>query len=192
MEEMNVVKKGETCANIRIRRSVGGLNLTVFGHTELEALFRSWGDGSTVDVRGYVRGGWNPVVPLGHNPVENPLLVYNMKSSAHILFGDADQSYTLDAPGQPLLLPDPRSGRPDGCLNMSFLRLVGISEGAGVGFTVKGVWTLEAIRMMRNDMQNVVRRFYNSYLRPIDTSLSIFTSVQEVPGSGWVGGVTQI
>lgn len=179
MEEVNVVKKGETCANIRLRRALGGLNITVQAHKELEALFRSWGDGSVHEVREFVRSGWLPV------GTTEPLCLYHMRTNMENLVGDSDQPYTLSMPGQPLLLPDPRSGDPDRMVNMSFLRLVGISEGSGVSFTVKGVWTLEAIRDLRLSMQNVVRRFYNSYLRPVDTSLVLFTSVQEVPGRGW-------
>jgi hypothetical protein len=63
---------------------------------------------------------------------------------------------------------------------MSFLRLAGTSEGNGVTFGVKGVYSLESLRNLRDKISASARQLYIEYLRPVD--LTVTVSTQEMAG----------
>ena len=89
--------------------------------------------------------------------------------------GDQDN---INRPGQALVDShfQGETGRNKRNINLSFLRLVGISEGAGVTFAVRGVHTYEALTQMRESLGEAYKRFYRTYMKPICMSITVSTS----------------
>lgn len=173
-----MVKSGEMCLNINVRRALGGVNFSVKAAPAVEALFKSWGDGGSRRVHEYVRDGWLPVGGAQLN-------VYNLAKPNGISIGDDGETFCIDNPGHPIISTHPVSGQ-ENVLNMSFLRLEGISTDTGISFSIKGVYTIEMLKKIVDRIRFASRRIYNSYLKPADFNLQVFTSVQEMPSSGLV------
>lgn len=173
-----MVKSGEMCLNINVRRALGGVNFSVKAAPAVEALFKSWGDGGSRRVHEYVRDGWLPVGGARLN-------VYNLAKPAGVSMGDDGEPFCIDNPGYPILGQHPTSGQ-DNVLNMSFLRLEGISTDQGISFSIKGVYTLEMMKKIVDRIRFASRRIYNSYLKQADFNLQVFTSVQVMPSTGLV------
>lgn len=180
IEEGLLIKGGEAVTRINIHRSpiagkfgVGFL-VTVWIHPRIEEFIRSLGNSEVLDVKSMGRY-WVPI----ENTKE--LSVYYMSTSLGMQSADGGY-FTLDRPGQPLIQSE-EGGMighkgPPSVINLSILRLVGASEGAGVTFGVRGVYTLDALRRMRDQLMDASRQFYVTYLKPVD--LSIVVSTQEI------------
>ena len=165
-EISTVTKSGTIVTQVTISRSPKGVSLTVTAQPAVEEFARALGDGDSQDVRVYGRY-WHQIGNM-------PLRIYNHDSKLVKLemLSVEDQgskiAFRYDQPGHPLY-----DG--NGCLNLSFLRLVGISEGAGVTFGVSGVYTLENLRRIRDHISVAGRKFYVHYMRPVDLSVTIST-----------------
>lgn len=110
---------------------------------------------------------------------DHPLTCYRLSEKIPIEQADdngADNPFGFDYIGSPLLIPSDHYRKP--ILNLSFLRLVGISEGAGVSFGIKGVQSLDSLHQIQEDMSTACRKFYVRYLKPID--LTVMVSTQEI------------
>ena len=59
--------------------------------------------------------------------------------------------------------------------NLSFLRLVGISEGAGVSFVVRGVFSDQQVKEIHSILLDGVRRFWTAYLKPMNMCIQVST-----------------
>lgn len=59
--------------------------------------------------------------------------------------------------------------------NLSFLRLVGISEGAGVSFVVRGVYSDQQVKDIHAVLLDGVRRFWTAYLKPMNMCIQVST-----------------
>lgn len=166
--DTSLSKRGELCISSTIQRSRkhNGLLVRVKTVPPVEALFRDWtqeGEGEINSVSAYGRH-WAPVDGAD-------LRIYPMRPSPGIIMGDEVQ-FRLDTPGFPLM-----EGK---VVNLSFLRIVGISEGPGVEFVVKGVTSTEWIEQVGKKIQAAQKMLYLTYLRPVTLHLSVFTSIQEV------------
>lgn len=162
--EAAVIKRGETCIITELRRNALGLQLRVKTHPAVELFMRGLSDpsGSPLDVTVSDRY-WEP--QKGQS-----LLAYRF-AQPFIPTGD----YTLEALGRPLIEPEDRNS---GHINLSFLRLIGISEGAGISFALKGVYSLDALRRMQDRLTYSQQQFYINYIRPVNCS--VIVSSQEV------------
>src|SRR3990167_4038309 len=81
-----------------------------------------------------------------------------------------------------MALYEPFAAQADGSkakplINLSFLRLAGISEGAGVTFSVRGVHTHESLSKIKEDIGEGYRKFYYMFMKPI--RMDIVVSTQE-------------
>lgn len=167
--DTSLSKRGELCISSTIQRSRRhqGLLVRVKTVPQVEGLFRDWTvgeEGSEIQsVSAYGRH-WRPVDGAD-------LRVYPLRPNPGVIQGE-DVLFRLDAPGMPLV---------DGkTINLSFLRIVGISEGPGVEFVVKGVASTDLIETLGKKIQAAQKALYLMYLRPVTLSLSVFTSMQEV------------
>lgn len=160
--EAAVLKRGETVTRVRFQRSPVGLKITCWAHPAVEDLMRSWGTGEIQAVTAHGRN-WEPL----RDPLKG---VYHLGTNPGVCPYDGGH-YRLDRVGQPLI-------DPDGCVNLSFVRLIGVSEGEGVSFSLKGVHTLEAIRDMGERIKLASRRLYINYMKPVD--LTVTVSTQEI------------
>lgn len=172
-EVLEIIKRGETNLTISLYRSAAGLTVSVKAHPVIETLMRGLGNGEQVDTR--LSGPyWRPV----HS--DGPLLrVYNIGNDTFPVFMlDGGGSCSMTRVGMPLL--EPRTapdGRMQNSVNLSFLRLVGISEGTGVVFNVRGVHTYEALTKMKDQLGEAYKQFYRMYMKPVQ--MDIVVSTQE-------------
>lgn len=160
----DVMKRGETVISITLSRGRSGLSVTVKAHPQVEEFAQSFSSGEHTDVRTFGRY-WTPLREADRLWVYSyyqPLLEANGKPDSRV-------SYTLNKPGGLLF--------EDEVANISFLRLVGVSEGAGVSFNVKGVYSLDLLRQIRDRVMEASKQFYVTYLKPVD--LTVMVSTQE-------------
>lgn len=174
--DVELIKRGETCIMTSFTRSSYvnskvGLTLTVKTHPNVEDMMRGMGTATPIDVS-----------TLGRHWVQkgkDPLLVYDLTVAECMGgLGNAPHLYRLDRPGYPMW--DFDQGLRYNVINMSFLRLVGISEGSGVSFGVRGVISYDHVKQVAAAVENASRAFYMSYMKPID--VTVVVSTQEVEG----------
>ena len=183
-----VIKRGQTCIQVILHRSKAGLSVEGHSHPNVEDFFRTFTSTPPVDVmtigRYWVQscqtcGQPHPLPNMDtikngcRNNVPKPLMAYSGVVGLDPTVIEDNTVITLDNLGQPLI----KDGRLEGgntLVNISFLRLVGISEG-GVTFGVRGVYSTERLHRLRDVISLATRKFYIDYLRPVDMSVVIST-----------------
>lgn len=168
-----VVKRGETCIITTLSRTALGLSMRVKTHPAVELFMRGLAaeDATPMEVALSDRY-W---VPIG----KQPLLAYRLAQILPPVINPVTGGplFALDRLSRPLI--DTEDGRlGDVPVNLSFLRLIGISEGAGVSFQIRGVHSLDSLRLMQDRLQHAQQQFYINYIRPVN--LSVITSTQEI------------
>lgn len=156
----------ELCMKIRLSRVQQGYSVTVWASPLVEEFMKSLGtgrDGDTEDLS-HFGGRWRST--------SEALRVWNASNMDNVFRG---QTFTLDSIGAPLDLTHTHGEQ---WVNLSFLRLVGISREGGVTFVVQGVHTLEALRTIKNNIATGVQRLYSEFIRPVDLSIELVTSEQ--------------
>lgn len=179
VEDATVVKRGETCIITSLRRSALGLSLTVKAHPAVELFMRGLSPADTPPVEVALSDRyWS--IPAG----KPPLLAYKIGTPIPPFINPSTglHLFTLNNLSRPLLDAgrDSEGGHNERDLpvNLSYLRLVGISEGVGVTFNVRGVYSLDALRVMQEKISVAQQQFYIHYIRPIN--LSVIVQTQEV------------
>lgn len=170
MEAAIVQKSGEMCIKSSLKRSSQGLIVSVMAHPRVEEFMQRLAMEEVVDVvpsgrhwtaldGRVLRAYGPPTVPLDPLRTEDGL------------------SIGIDRLGQPLIefYEDRNTGRGEEKLNLSFLRLVGISEGDGVSFLLKSVYSLQGMKKLRDQLQSAQTILYNGYLRPIEFTIATYT-----------------
>lgn len=155
---------------VEIGRGWRGVSVRVKVAEEVEEFIKSMGSGIIHDVRTYGIY-WKP---QGGTTLD----IYNISSNEKDPMMASDGShFVLNKPGQPLLLLEdhPDIAPTEEVLNLSFLRLVGISKGNGVTFTVKDVCDKEQLADLRDRIQSAIESFYVKYLKPINLIVTILT-----------------
>lgn len=171
-DDVNIIKRGESCINLSFRRSMGGLTLTVRTLPGVEEFFRNLSTPDHVDARTIGRH-WTAL------DKDLPLMVYNLAEPVPIINLDGYKRIRFDWVSRPLVSPcgdgisTPKGGGAD--INMAFLRLVGIGEGNGITFRLKGPFSDEAATAMRDDIALAGRKFYQTYMRPLNLNVAIVT-----------------
>lgn len=172
MDELNggqVVKSGHTWFELTLGRDKQGIKVWIKTSPLVEEFMKSLGDGKSISARSY-GPLWIPVKQLGlfGESIEVPLMVYNKTQDL-----SGSSNYRFDEVGEQLY-PDPKYGM----VNLSFLRIVGIGEGPGVSFIVRGAMSRDEVKKMAKDILDACRVFIKQYITPIGISLAI--SSQEV------------
>lgn len=165
-QDFTLIKRGEIVVDINLQRAKGGIAVSAKVHPVVEDFLRSWGDGSAQDVNLHGRS-WFPLKPGGA-----PLMVWKLSQDPGSQPLDRATTYRIARAGHPLIESIEVA---NDTVNLSFLRLCGISEGSGVSFGVKGVFTEVAIRELGDKLVNAAKVFYVSYMRPIDLRVRIST-----------------
>lgn len=174
--EAAVVKRGETCVITTLSRTALGLSLRVKAHPALELFMRGLAspDAPPVEVSLTDR--------YWVSATKQPLLAYRLGTPLPSIINPATGApfFTLDRLSRPLLDDTDSEGRSRGDvpINLSYLRLIGISEGAGVVFHIRGVYSLDALRTIQEKLVDAQQQFYINYIRPVN--LSVIVSTQEV------------
>jgi hypothetical protein len=161
----SIIKRGETCVEVNFQRCGRGVKVRAKAHPTVEEFMRNLGSGEQIDVRNLGRH-WNPLKK------DQVLMAYDLKELTSTLsVSSRDENYIrLDRPGWPFF--DNGDQR---IFNMSFLRLVGLSEGPGVNFIVRGVFDEQAVRQMGERVQAASAWFYSKYLKPINLTVTVST-----------------
>lgn len=174
--EAAVVKRGETCVITTLSRTALGLQLRVKAHAALELFMRglSVPDQPPIEVALQDRY-WVP--PTG----KPPLMAYRMSGPLPTLTNPLTgmPMFTLERLARPLLDDGDGGGRDrDLPVNLSYLRLIGISESQGIAFNIRGVYSLDALRNLQERISYAQQQFYVNYIRPVN--LSVIVQTQEV------------
>lgn len=147
-----IVKGGETILTLELGRSKlnEGLLLKVKAAPQIEAFMRSLGGGDSFNT---ILGGryWEPI---GTTPLRVYNAIHNLPPST---------IYTLTQHGRPLI-PDLKTDQ----VNLSFLRLVGISEPEGISFVVKGVYSKDLIYRIYTKVTEATTELYKQFLKPVN------------------------
>lgn len=93
------------------------------------------------------------------------------------------KDYTMEAIGQQLLigggkqvrLADGSIGLSGDKINISFLKLVGISNEGGVEFGVSGIFSAEYVNKVRTAINPAIAQFLKDYLVPVSYTFSVFS-----------------
>lgn len=164
-ETVTVIKQGELCVQVLISRTSLGLQLTARAHPSIEAMFRT-------DAKFPIERAGKSWLHIGDKPLE-----FYSGSLSDTLTVDGPDGFRLDLLGRNF---DPVN---DAMTNLSFLRLVGISNPEGVTFGVKGVFSLAATKELRDRIGASTKRFYAEFLKPVDFEATLVMN-QTYPG-GW-------
>jgi hypothetical protein len=163
------ISKGETLVRLDLKRGPKGLTVRTKAHPSLEEMFKAFANGQTVAPNTHGRT-WAPAVdgaklPSAYDISMIPGANANMRSPLGF--------FSLLHLGGELFTPA------NALVNLSFLRLIGISEGDGVAFAVRGVWSLEGVRSMGNMMNAGIKRLYDDFIKPIDVVIVTTTREDE-------------
>lgn len=164
------IEKGESILNAQIRRSVSGLTVTAKASRVIEDYFKEHARGGRVRAAAEWDRSW---IKERDYP---DLLIYPITEDSPFArtLQAGEFSYTLAAPGSGLLLAPNAPGRAES-LNLSWIRLVGISQEAGIRFSIKGVFTEKQTRQITERTQQAVKRFFLDYLRPVNVTILLTT-----------------
>ena len=180
-EEVNATlsRDGEVVTATTFRRSHRGLYVNVRAVKPIEDLMSGWSGGERLPVQHYGRG-WGSdatdlmvwTLPEDNNPGNIPFSL---------------GTYCLNHPCMDIVERDRMDGSPLGgsgggryqAVNLSFLRFCGISEEGGVNFSVRGVYTLAAVRNMGSLVEQASRQFYIDFMQPIKLTVKVVTKEWE-------------
>ena len=173
--DLDVVKRGESVISMTFRRTMSGLTLSVKTHPLVEEFFRNISTGEKSDTAAAGRH-WKPL------DAGKPLMIHNLAEGIPIIQIDGNRTARFDRIGQPLIHHNgglDENGRArqgnNREINLSFLRLAEIGEGAGITYKVKGVFSETAIQQMRDDISLAAKAFYQIYLKPATLNAQIIT-----------------
>ena len=149
--------------NLKVSKAGASYAIKVKALPFIEEFMKSLGDGKSQHVEAWGKDWLSVPEPDG---VVRPLMIYTMNdlSSAH------SQGYTLDNPGHPIY-----SYHEDGLFNLSFLRIVGISDGDGVTFGMSTPANLTMMETLRDQVNKYVGQFFRDYIRPVHLQVVVST-----------------
>lgn len=166
------IDSGRIVNDIGLRNGSFGLTVTVRAAAGVEEYIKSMGSGETQDVKTIGRY-W---VPMKKDEV---LQAYHLGGPMGMVQGK-NGYFRLDKVANVLQekqIVSQMTGAVKEVMNLSFLRLVGISEQEGVTFGVKGVYSEEAIYSIQKHTKDALHDFYQTYMKPM--SLSVMMVTQE-------------
>ena len=185
-DTLNIVKGGESVIRISLVRSAKGLLVNVKAHPAVEEFFRANAVhvGQTTPTTLQTNAIGRHWLPGKKADGEAGLAAYDRVVALPVLLGgDSVDIANVDRLGQPLLEPHAHgSGRRSHSINLSLLRLVGVSDPEGVTFYVRGVHSIDLVREMKVKLGEGVKAFYASYLKPVQMSVVCLTQEVSLPG----------
>jgi len=142
-----------------ILRSPKGLQMSCQAHAVVEEFMNVAGNGEVSPIEHYGRK-WTR---QGSDAI---LQVYDIPASMNgTQMINTKAGYRIDIPGREVVYNDDRSGLK--VVNMSFLRLVGVSGPEGVSFNVAGVHSEEDAIWIATQIREASRVIYNQYMKPL-------------------------
>jgi hypothetical protein len=175
MIEIALPKSGENVILGTVSRFKAHLKLRFKVHPSVEELFATWGGNEKTLVAKYGRQ-WEGK----DEEATKSLVCWNLGQNPGVASIDPSGGFfCLDKIGGALLEPRQFTG-PLGpvtaeVLNMSWLRLCGISESAGIEIAIRGVFTPQKVDEIAEKIKLASRTIYITYLKPIDVTVGVFT-----------------
>lgn len=170
----NKLRDGDHPMMAEFERSGVGLKFNIRAHPVIEEFMRNAmgvSEPSMRPVEEFSRH-WEPA--KGESRKE--LLVYDIPKELTGVFPiSSGASYRMDRPGYPIFVPGDgleTRGAPR-VLNLSFLRLVGISEPGGVTFHIGGIYSEPLLDELESVLHNATREVYNQFMKPIKISVEL-------------------
>jgi hypothetical protein len=168
---MSELKGGDKPITAELYRAGIGLRINVRCHPVIEEFFqRSQGLDSPQmeDVGAYGRH-WER--PKGSDATTD-LQVYSIPKELTGVFNvGPGAQYRLDRPGSPLFVDDGLT-RGTRLLNLSFLRLVGTSEGNGITFYIAGVYSEDTLDELDRLITLATREIYKQFMKPVKITIT--------------------
>lgn len=170
---------------IKLYRSDRGLEVNVKAHPEVEQTISGWTGGTIQNVREYGRSWMNTLTRENiYGEMETaPLSVYALPNEPEFrqalpLRGvEGVGQYRIDAVGAPLRNRDEGSLDSTGLvLNMSFVRLQGISRDDGVTFSVGQVITPLGLKLLGKQFSAGALQFTLDFLKPVSVNVEVIMS----------------
>lgn len=156
---MSELKRGDLAIQTIVKRGCRGLYLTCKTISEVEEFWRITSQGEISPIELFGRK-WESSAPL--NVYEIP---EKMRGCTNL---NSTTVYRVDRPGSDLVSTDNMTGLKT--INMSFLRLVGLSTG-GSNFIFPAVYSTDEITWIANQIHEAGNAIYNQYVRPITFSV---------------------
>lgn len=154
-----VVKGGIVWFELALTRRRAGLEVHVKTSPEVEQFMKGLGDGVRDGAEIYARK-WQSV--------DVPLEVYRLEESF-----PKNPNYFIDKPCE-LFSVFVREGRErDERINLSFFRLVGIGETAGVRFVVPGAYSAQYVDELSKKIITESRNLIRDFIVPVNINLRI-------------------
>lgn len=175
---LNIRKNGESCISMILRRNMGGLTLSVKTHPNVEEFFKNNSASDHYDVRAAGRhwSGLDKEAPLYAYQIVDPIPIIQLDTQRRVRFDKLGTQLILVTNAGDRDQPLPTGLNARFCdINMSFLRLVGIGQGDGVTFNIRGVFSDRSIESLRDDIADAGKKFYQTYMKPINMNVSIIT-----------------
>ena len=180
--EATVMKSGETCIQTVLSRTASGLLVNVWALPRVEDFVRSLGSGELIDVQTIGRHWSRPHIRSDSGvltPNPNKLMVYDMSVNLGPLSSSDGTGYIIHRPGYPLNVAAEDGGRismkGDEVINLSFLRLAGISEPGGIAFVIRGPNSLENASRLARQIESATGRFYREFMKPFKLVVTVST-----------------
>lgn len=148
-------------------RNTIGLILRVQARNEVEEFMRNLSNGQKMETDQYPGDPWT-LIGESKN-----LELYDVGGIVH-----RPQGYAFDGPNSGLLSKSAesraiRNGGELDTANLSFLSVVGLSEGVSIG--IPGAYSTEYITKFRSLLPQAVKKFLADYLVPVSISLQVIS-----------------
>lgn len=163
--EAGLINNGETVIQVALRRCKDGVRVHVKVVPDVEDFFRHWGGGQQDNIINFGRT-WLPYNSDTGRAVSDGSRALNIWSFGQTKPMDKE-SRSLWHPGRPLTH--------DGLVNISFLRIVGISAPEGLSFVSDELMSRSELEIVTSKVERSLAWFYREYINPVNMSVNVFT-----------------
>ena len=164
-----ILKSGDKAISTVVRRTTKGLELNVRLHEAVEEFFRASAGEEIVPIDLFGRKWLSP----------EKLQVYDLPESMKDVVAISEKAYyRLDRPGSDLVGTNSMGQH---YINMSFVRLVGASGGAGVTFCVSGVFEKDDVVTLARAITEAGNIICKKYIYPMIISTNNVIRAEVAP-----------
>lgn len=165
--DLDVTKGGEQFISIVLTRTRQGLKTSIKANPKIEEFFSSFAEtqGAPASALTISRQWTSETHPK--------LLYYRVPTEMCQLHGSSP-FYRIDTLARPLIFSRQDGGELD-VVNLSFIRLVGISDPGGIEFTSSGVLSRESLETVKTLLGGAIRNFYQEWMQEIKKAVIVTT-----------------
>ena len=165
---VDITTEKETVIHTYLKRTKHGVKVDVIVVPEVEEFFKHWGTEQKVNVALNGRS-WKAWPPSKEGEKSAPLLVWGINTQS---LNDTIGQFDIFNTGRSLAAQSERGQ------NISFIRLVGASE--GVSFLYEDIVSWDGLNLMADRIKLATQRFYDQYIRPSHLHITLTSDVQRL------------